>query len=256
MPGQFLYDELNAQSLTTFPAGPLIRSFGESKAGFVPAPGFGTVGGTSYWHANVNLSIPVSAWSRPLIPHEWVTLSPLRAGDEGFRGHVPNGAKICRDLKSGVKALVQISGVNLLVNQQARDLLTDAEKNDIRLRNKEPRTPEEQLRLQAAEKKLEEAKARVRPEVEGLFRREILPITNFIADQANTIAVKPLLMFDVAHLALTSQQDKRTRYGIGGGLQIDLVLARFEVGYLATMNRAPGDPSGSFVGRVVLRRFF
>jgi hypothetical protein len=256
MPGQFLYDELSAQSLTTFPAGPLIRSIGQSRAGFVPAPGFPTVGGTSYWHANVNLSVPVPVWSRPLIPHEWVTLSPLRAGDEDFQGHVPNGAKICRDLKSVVKTLVQISGVNLLVNQQARDLLTDAERNDIRLRNKEPKTPEEELRLQAAEKKLEEAKARVRPEVEGLFRREILPITNFIADHANTIAVKPLLMFDVAHLALTSPHDKITRYGLGGGLQIDLVLARFEVGYLATMKRAPGDPSGSFVGRIVLRRFF
>lgn len=254
--GQFLYDELSAQSLVAFPSGPVIRSLGQSQGGALAASGSVLSGGTSFWHANFSISIPVSSWSRPLIPHEWVTSSRMREGDEEFKGHVPDDALICRDLKATLKTLVSVSGVNLLANQQARDLLTEAQKRDLRLRNKENRTPEEQARLDAAEAALSAAKARVRPEVEDLFRREILPVTHFIADHANIIAVKPLLLFDAAHLGLSGSSVNRTRYGLGGGLQIDIVLARFELGYIATLHRTPGDARGNFLGRLVLKRFF
>ncbi|MCM3874335.1 MAG: hypothetical protein ND895_26900, partial [Pyrinomonadaceae bacterium] len=255
-PGQFLYDELSAQSLTSFPSGPQIRSLGQNEAGIVTEPGNVVSGGTSFWHASVNLSLPISSWSRPLIPHEWVTFSTMREGDEEFDGHAPAGANICRDLKATVKTLVSISGENLMVNQQARDMLTDAQKSDLLLRNQENPTAEEVARLQGAEEALARAKAQVRPEVEALFNREILPLTDFIADHANIISVKPLLMFDVAQLGLSNGQDNRTRYAAGGGLQLDIVMARFEFGYVAALNRAPGDPRGNFVGRLVLRRFF
>jgi hypothetical protein len=213
------------------------------------------LGGTSYWHANVNISIPVPAWSRPLIPHEWVTLSPKRAGDEEFEGHVPAGANICRDLKSTVKTLVRVSGTNLMVSQQARDLLTDAQKNDLRLSNKENRTPEEDRRLNDATAALAAAKAKVQPQIEDLFNKEILPITDFIADHANIFAVKPLVLFDVAHLGQRGIATP-TRYGMGGGVQLDIVLARFELGYVAALKRLPGDARGNFFGRLVLRRLF
>ena len=253
--GQFLYDELNAQSLTTFPSGPLLRSSGQKKAG-VTVPGGFVRGGTSFRHVNVNISFPVRAWSRPLIPHEWVTSSKLRSDDAEFIGHLPPGESICRDLKSTVKTLVGVSGVNLLVNQQARDMLTEDQKTDLRLRGEDNLTAAEQARLDVAEMALSDAKEKVRPEVEQLFVREILPVTNFIADHANIFAVKPLLMFDAARLDLSGGQDIRTRYSLGGGLQIDVVLARFELGYVASVNRAPGDSRGNFVGRLILRRFF
>jgi hypothetical protein len=254
--GQFLYDELNAQSLVAFPSGPIIRSLGQKQAGVVAATRNVISGGTSFWHANFTISIPISSWSRPLIPHEWVTSSGMREGDEEFKGHVPDDAIICRDLKATIKTLVGISGVNLMVNQQARDLLTDSQKRDLRLRNTENRTPEEQARLEAAEMALDAAKSRMRPEVEDLFKREILPVTNFIADHANIIAIKPLLLFDVAHLGLSGSRDNRIRYGLGGGLQIDVVLARFEFGYIPLLRRAPGDARGHFLGRLVMKRFF
>jgi len=253
--GQFLYDELSAQSLTTFPSGPLLRSFGQKKAGVTVLGGF-VRGGTSYQHVNVNISLPIRAWSRPLIPHEWVTSSKLRTEDAEFIGHVPPAESICRDLKSTVKTLVGVSGVNLLVNQQARDMLTEDQKTDLRLRGEENLNSDEQTRLDMAEMALSNAKEKVRPEVEQLFAREILPVTNFIADHANIFAVKPLFMFDAARLDLSSGQDIRTRYSMGGGLQIDVVLARFELGYVASVNRAPGDSPGNFVGRLILRRFF
>src|SRR5262249_20909741 len=157
---------------------PLIRSLGENQGGI----GNSVLGGTSYWHANVNLSIPVPAWSRPLIPHEWVARSAKRAGDEEFDGHVPAGAMICRDLKSTVKTLVRVSCINLMVSQQARDQLTDAQKNDLRLEFKDNRTTDEERRLNAANVALAAAKAKVQPNIEDLFSNEILPITDFIAD--------------------------------------------------------------------------
>lgn len=251
--GQFLYDELSARNVTRFPFGPVLRSLGKNEAGI--RAGNITLGGTSYWHANVNISIPVPGWSRPLIPHEWVAVSGMREGDEEFKGHTPEGANICRDLKSTVKTLVGVSGVNLMVSQQSRDQLTDQEKNDLRLVNKPDRTPEEDRRLQAATDALAAARRKVQPEVESLFRNEILPITDFIADYANIFAVKPLLLFDVAHLG-PAGFNTPTRYGAGGGIQLDIVMARFEFGYVAALNRAPGDPRGNIFGRLVLRRLF
>ena len=255
-PGQFLYDELNAQSLTDFPAGPLMRSFGRKETGVRAAPGGPARGGTSFWHANVNVSIPVPAWSRPLIPHEWVSIGAPTPADKEFEPHVAAGEGICRDLKATIKTLVGVSGQNLLISQQARDKLSEAQRADLLLNLKPDRTPEEQARLAAAQAAFLAAKNEVTPEVNDIFAREVLPITNFIADHANIIAVKPLLMFDVAHLDFSGGPGDRTRYGAGGGLQVDVVLARFEFGYLAAINRAPGDASGHFVGRLILRRFF
>jgi hypothetical protein len=192
-----------------------------------------------------------------LIPHEWVTAIPKRAEDAEFEGHVPAGEMVCRDLKFMVKNAVGVSGATLLINQQAHDLLTEDQKKALRLRNRPDRTPEQDAQLAAAEEALSAAKSKVTPEVKTLFAQEILPITNFIADHANIFAVKPLFMFDVANLGLSGGNNNgRTRYGIGGGLQIDVVLARFELGYVFALNRAPGDTSGNLVGRLVFRRFF
>jgi hypothetical protein len=249
--GQFLYDELSARTVTEFPFGPVARSLGKNEGGIAN----NILGATSYWHANVNVSVPVPAWSRPLIPQEWVAVSAKREGDEEFEGHVPAGAGICRDLKSTVKTLVRVSGINLMVSQQARDQLTDAQKNDLRLSSKANRTAVEEQRLTAATTALARAKEKVQPQIEDLFNNEILPITDFIADHANIYAVKPLLLFDVAHLG-AGGANTPTRYGLGGGLQLDIVMARFEFGYVAALKRAPGDPRGNFFGRLVLRRLF
>ena len=253
--GQFLYDELSATTVTRFPYGPLIRSLGESQGGTVNNLGNVTLGGTSYWHANVNVSIPVPAWSRSLIPDEWVAVSTKREGDEEFNGHAPDGANICRDLKSMVKTLVKESGKNLMASQQAREKLTDQQKNDLRLASRPNRTPEEEQRLAAATAAFAAAKETAQREVDEIFKTEILPITNFIADHANIFAVKPLFLFDVASMGPRGT-DTPTRVGLGGGLQFDIVMARFEFGYVGAIKRAPGDPTGNFFGRMVLRRLF
>jgi hypothetical protein len=249
VPGQFLHDDFIAESLRATPAGPLLRSLGEAQGTVTPSDG-----GTSFWHANFNVAFPVPGWSRPLIPHEWVTASPLRPDEGEFVEHVPPGDPVCRDLKSVMKTLVGVSGINLMVNQQARGFLTEEQQRDLRLRSVDERTADEEARLAAAEAALASAKREVRPEIEELFARDILPVTSFIADHANIFAVKPLFMFDVARL--NDRTGGRTRWSMGGGLQLDVVLARFEFGYLAAISRAPGDTKGNFIARLVLKRFF
>jgi hypothetical protein len=256
--GQFLYDELTNANTMRFPFGPLMRSLGENQGGAGNVFGVSR-GGTSYWHANVNLALPIAGWTRPLIPHdEWVGVGKRPKDDKEFAEVaqlVPEGSPICVDLKSTVKTLVRVTGQTLMISQQARDKLTEAQKKDLRLANKPNRTPEEDARLAVATAAFEKNKEEVAITVGHLFDNEILPITDFIADHANIIAVKPLLLFDVAHLGPAGTINE-TRYGVGGGFQVDIVMARFELGYVSTLNRAPGDPRGNFFGRLVLRRLF
>jgi hypothetical protein len=43
---------------------------------------------------------------------------------------------------------------------------------------------------------------------------------------------------------------------LGGGLQFNVVVAKFEAGYMRTVRRLPGDERGNFVVRLVFERLF
>jgi hypothetical protein len=270
--GNLLYDDLSSQDLTAFPSGPLLRSVRQKQAGVTGAAG-AVGGGTAFWHANLNVSIPVAAWSRPLIPAEWVGASPpitqemiddpqdpghqqFLADNEEFNGGLKAGLIVCRDLKYVLKNAVRTSGVNLLIANRARALLTDDQRKALGLNPNGPLTAQQRAALDAAQQAYDNHKKTVAVEVKALFDEEILPITDFVADHANFYSVKPLLMFDAARLSLDDSGGGRTRYAAGGGLQLDIVLARFELGYLGTLNRAPGDDRGNFVLRMVMKRLF
>jgi hypothetical protein len=79
---------------------------------------------------------------------------------------------------------------------------------------------------------------------------------NFLADQANLFSVKPLIMFDAARLRAPGTSNNQTRIGIGGGLQLTLVIPKFEAGYMHTVRRVAGDPQGNFVMRLVFQNLF
>ena len=63
----FLYQNADAQQMQDLPSGAVIRSIGE-KGGALSAANESIRGGTAYWHFNLNFSLPVKRWSRPLIP--------------------------------------------------------------------------------------------------------------------------------------------------------------------------------------------
>src|SRR2546425_8254731 len=91
---------------------------------------------------------------------------------------------------------------------------------------------------------------------ETIVARHIRPAVEFIADRANLFAVRPLLMVDVAGLDARAPFDNRTRYGVGGGVQLTIVVAKLEVGYMHAVRRLAGDPAGRFMFRVIFDNLF
>jgi hypothetical protein len=86
--------------------------------------------------------------------------------------------------------------------------------------------------------------------------REVRPAVNFIADQANIFSLKPLFMFDAAKLPVPGSTTDKTRFAVGGGMQLTIVVAKFEGGYIRSLNRHSGDPTGNFVFRLVFQNLF
>ena len=86
--------------------------------------------------------------------------------------------------------------------------------------------------------------------------RDIKPAVDFIADHANIYAVKPLLLCDVAQLNSPGHSDGDVRVGVGGGLQITVVTAKLETGYMWGVKRERGDPHGNFFLRFVFENIF
>ena len=95
------------------------------------------------------------------------------------------------------------------------------------------------------------------PEAADKARREFKSINSALGslvDEANIYALKPLLMFDAARI--NGEADSKTRYGIGGGLQLTFVVAKFEAGYIRTLRPTPGDNRGNFVLRLFFQNIF
>lgn len=191
----FLYERLESPALAAFPVGPIIRSFGEGQA----LSRSGGRGSSSYWQLNLNVSLPIPALSRPLIPDE----------------EVAPGVSLKRLLKNKASDSIAFYAIEL----------------------------EEQGFTPAAAL----AKARA-------TYGEVRPAIEFIADRANVYSVKPLLLCDLAGQDEGSG-DHRVQAAIGGGLQLTIVTAKMEIGYMHTV--AGGrDKSGNLFGRIVFQNLF
>lgn len=66
---EFLYEDATSSSMLSAPGGPILRSFGTNGAHLASATG-ASIGGTRFWHVNVDLALPIARWSMPLIPNE------------------------------------------------------------------------------------------------------------------------------------------------------------------------------------------
>src|SRR5437868_10645581 len=137
----------------------------------------------------------------------------------------------------------------------ARQKLTPEQQQALRLDDSMALTPEQRERLKNARAAYTAAQAAVTPEADKIWN-EITPITSFVADQANLYSIKPLLMFDAARLKAGESFNNRTRYALGGGLQLTIVIAKFELGYMQTLNRISGDSRGNVVARLVFQNLF
>jgi hypothetical protein len=70
------------------------------------------------------------------------------------------------------------------------------------------------------------------------------------------LAVKPCLLLDVAQVSGVAHGDSRVRVAVGGGLQLTVVVARFEIGYLYTVRWAAGDDRGNLFVRLTFQNLF
>lgn len=173
-------------------------------------------GANTFQHFNITVSIPISKLSRRLIPDEVV----IEDVDPPVR------------LPQVMKAQALVSGKNNL-----------AVWLEDKIREAEPNLSDEEVEEKAdreAEKVID----------------EIAPAVNYLADRAKIYAVKPLFMFDAARSKFLNETNYRTRYGVGGGLQLTVVIAKFEIGYVRTVQRQPGDPKGNFITRLVFQNLF
>jgi hypothetical protein len=102
---------------------------------------------------------------------------------------------------------------------------------------------EEGLEIEEAERKAAQVFQGIRPGV------------NFLVDYAKIYAVKPLILFDAARLSRPGFP-ARTNYSLGGGVQLTIVVAKFELGYAHTLRRLSGEPRGNLVARLVFENLF
>lgn len=200
-PGQFLYDGSDAASLTSLPSGPIIRSFGENQARLAGGDRL-TSGGNTFWHVNLNVTIPIRPWSMSLIPNEMIDL-----GDEQV------------SLKRVLKNQINVTGLSMLTAV---------------LRNEGASNPEARARK---------------------ILREVTPATSFIIDDANVYSLKPLLMFDAAGLSDGNGRSE-TWLAAGGGLQLTIVTAKFEAGYMHTLSGPRQGHGGNAFVRLVFENLF
>ena len=75
--GNFLFAPFQSVQNREHPAGAIVRSIGE-REGTLHGPGVVISGGRTFWHVNLNFSIPVSRWARPLIPDIVISEEPRR----------------------------------------------------------------------------------------------------------------------------------------------------------------------------------
>lgn len=218
--GNFLYDSPDSPTMTAFPVGPLLRSYGKTQAAARSQTG-AVLGAKSYWHANLNFAIPVRPWSRPLIPDETVT---------------------------GNKKLNQVLedvSINTAVNTIADDMLDPIIEE---LMKQNPTLSEDEVAKRAEKVAIERASKEV--------EKEIGPIIRFISRRANLFAVKPLVMLDAAQLGGVEGEKRRIRFAAGGGLQLVVVIARAEFGYMRSLPSIPGESKGNFVFRLTFQNLF
>jgi len=216
----FLYEATDSRALSAAPEGPLIRSLGTGQASTLG--GTTQLGGTSYWHANLNVALPVPKWSKPLIPN--VTIEGL----------VKKDANCKLILDSDGNPIPEDRTLGQVLKSQG-----SCSKNTLgKLFQKQGMTPDA-------------AAAKAETEL-----RSINSILAFLADRANLVSVKPLVLFDVARLYNDGVQNTGVRYGVGGGVQLTVVVAKFEAGYVYGVRRFPSDPPGNFVVRLVFQNLF
>jgi hypothetical protein len=200
----FLYAPLNGAGSQAMPGGPLVRSLGEHSGG-VFLPGNAGGGGKAFWHLNLNFSVPVARWAKPLIPDITLSEQPRRTLRSALKGQANTAANFIYD--------------DLVSNHGYPD---NAATDSV---------------------------------AQAIVDRDIRPALNYLADRSNGYAVKPVLLFDVSQLLGDARQSQLFT-AAGLGVQLTVVVARLELGYMHTLSPAAYTSGGNFFVHIVLQNFY
>jgi len=201
----FLYEPFKQIDNQALLNGPLIRSLGEKESG-VASTVAGIRGGTSFWHLNMNIAIPVSKWAKPLIPDITISEEPRVV-----------------TLRSALKAQSETTKNFILEDLIANHNFPDNEET--------------------------EAKA------DEIVNRDIRPTLNYLSDRANIYSIKPLILFDIGRLN-NRELPGKTWTAAGLGIQLTIVVARLDAGYMYTISPSSDASKGNFFLRFVLQNFY
>ena len=91
-------------------------------------------------------------------------------------------------------------------------------------------------------------------ETEKIMNRDVRPVIRYLADRANVYAFKPMLLVDVAHLS-DRAIGRQSWLGAGAGVQLTIVNARFEAGYLRTIAGTNTNTGNVFL-RLNIQNFY
>ncbi len=200
----FLYSPIQSFTNMSFPGGPVIRSLGEKEGGLFPTTN-SIQGGTSYWGLNLNFSIPIANWARPLIPDIVIQEEDPRI-----------------TMRSAIKGQV-----NTAKSFIADDLALNGGLSD-----------------DAADSA-----------AAAIVNKDIKPTIDYLADRANIYSIKPIVFFDLGEISKRNA-DNRIWAATGAGLQLNIVNARLEIGYLQTLFPKSDASKGNFLFRFSVQNFY
>jgi len=201
----FLYEPIASFRNQVMQSGPLLRSLGENEGGLSTDNG-NTVGGSAFWHFNINFSVPIATWAKPLVPDVIISEEP----------HVST-------LRSVLKAQAETAKNFIFDDLVNNHSYPDSDATDS--------------------------------VASAIVDKDIRPALNYLADRANVYSVKPLLLFDVSHIGDHTLRGK-TWTAAGIGLQLTIVIARLELGYMHTLSPSAYTSSGNFFLHFVLQNFY
>lgn len=92
-------------------------------------------------------------------------------------------------------------------------------------------------------------------EAERIVNKDIRPAINYLADRANVYSIKPLLFFDVAQMNRRGV-GRKVWGAAGAGLQLNIVNAKLEIGYMHTVFPKSDGSKGNFLMRFTVQDFY
>ena len=90
---------------------------------------------------------------------------------------------------------------------------------------------------------------------ERIIERDVRPPIYYLADRANIYSIKPVILFDLANMG-KNENGNRIWGAAGLGVQLNIVNARFQIGYAHTLFPSDDNSKGNFLLRFIIQDFF